>query len=286
MNVDHPSTICDSWPNINGEYVVSIYMPAIRRCREPAEPRPLQEFAPRRRSENARPEDWPTGDPENVGLRARRCWTSHELWQNLSQRPGGVRLPRRARAIGHCRSPATKFAWSASMPICCRCWRGKRTTRPTFVLAVSQNAVRLLAGHACPDRRSRRARSAGQSRARPCTTTRGKAPCRCTPASREFAGKEGVVFHGQGGEVDVAKEELTAYFREIDRAVSDFLQLRTEPLIFAGVDYLFPIYQSVNSYPHLAATASRGNPDLLTPAGDCASGPGRWWKPVDARSRS
>ena len=78
------------------------------------------------------------------------------------------------------------------------------------------------------------------------------------------AGKEGVVFHGQGGEVDVAKQELTAYFREIDRVVSDYLQMRTEPLLFAGVDYLLPIYQAVNSYPHLVPTPIAGNPDLLS----------------------
>jgi hypothetical protein len=40
------------------------------------------------------------------------------------------------------------------------------------------------------------------------------------------------------------------------------LRLRTAPLVFAGVDYLFPVYQQVNSYAHLLPNAIRGNPEL------------------------
>jgi hypothetical protein len=75
-----------------------------------------------------------------------------------------------------------------------------------------------------------------------------------------------VVFTGQGGEVDVAKDELAAYFRLIDAAVNKFLHEHTEPLVFVGVDYLFPIYRQHNHYAHLLPLHVSGNPDLLTPS--------------------
>jgi hypothetical protein len=134
---------------------------------------------------------------------------------------------------------------------------------PYFVLAVSQNAVRLLQGtHARLEEVTLPDLPTDLTTALHYDTRQGTLQMHSgTPRQ---AGKEGVVFHGQGGEVDVAKQELTSYFRQIDRAVADYLQLRTEPLIFAGVDYLFPIYQAVNSYSNLASTPIAGNPELLT----------------------
>lgn len=78
-------------------------------------------------------------------------------------------------------------------------------------------------------------------------------------------GKEGVVFTGQGGEPDVAKQEIAEFFGIIDAAVSSFLHARTEPLVFAGVDYLYPIYRKHNHYSHLLPDHIAGNPDLLSP---------------------
>ena len=44
----------------------------------------------------------------------------------------------------------------------------------------------------------------------------------------------------------------------------EYLDTRTEPLIFCGVDYLFPIYRRHNHYPRLATQHVAGNPDLAT----------------------
>ena len=85
----------------------------------------------------------------------------------------------------------------------------------------------------------------------------------------QIHGKEGLVFTGQGGEPDVAKTEIAAFFRMVDAAVLRFLHLRTEPLIFAGVDYLFPIYREHNHYANLAAQHISGDPDLLSPEALC-----------------
>jgi Bacterial archaeo-eukaryotic release factor family 3 len=86
------------------------------------------------------------------------------------------------------------------------------------------------------------------------------------PAQRGTPGKQGLVFHGQGGAPDASKQEILAFFREIDRALSDTLRQRSEPLIFVGVDYLFPIYQEANRYPHLVSESVAGNPELWSPA--------------------
>ena len=140
--------------------------------------------------------------------------------------------------------------------------------------------------HAGPDRGSRRARSTGQSRRRHCTTTpRQGNLADALGHTASSPGKEGVVFHGQGGEVDVAKQELTSFFREIDRAVGDFLQLHSEPLIFAGVDYLFPIYQVGQQLS--ASCGRRRSEAILTccPLRRWRARRGRWWKPVYAHRR-
>ena len=78
-------------------------------------------------------------------------------------------------------------------------------------------------------------------------------------------GKEGLVFTGQGGEEEVAKEEVASFFRMVDAAIGHFLHGQTEPLVFSGVDYLYPIYREHNHYPNLLPKRISGNSDLLSP---------------------
>jgi len=68
-------------------------------------------------------------------------------------------------------------------------------------------------------------------------------------------------YHGDGSFLDKAKKDLLLYFREVDRSLHALLHADRAPLVFAGVDYLFPIYREANSYPHLAARHISGNPD-------------------------
>jgi hypothetical protein len=80
-------------------------------------------------------------------------------------------------------------------------------------------------------------------------------------------GKEGRVYYGEGG-VDVQKKNLELYFREIDRALSPYLRNFGEeaPLVFGGVEYLFPIYREVATYAHLYGEPITGNFDRATTA--------------------
>jgi len=133
-----------------------------------------------------------------------------------------------------------------------------------YVLAMSQNSVRLFRGSRSgieqfdvPGLPLDLARALQYDEPEPALQAHSGQP--------QIAGKEGVVFHGQGGAVDAKKQELLAYFREVDRSLADVLRQQTDPLIFAGVDYLFPIYQSTNTYPNMLAANISGNPELWSP---------------------
>lgn len=72
------------------------------------------------------------------------------------------------------------------------------------------------------------------------------------------------VFTGQGGTADYLKPEIAEYFRAIDRALHRYLGIAGEPLVFAGVHSLLPLYQAVNTYAGLEARSIDGNPELLS----------------------
>lgn len=82
------------------------------------------------------------------------------------------------------------------------------------------------------------------------------------PAAR---GKASAVFHGQGGEADAAKSVLDSYLRLLDRAVAPHLRDSDDPLVFVGVDYLYPIFERVTGYARLAGRVA-GNPQSYTDA--------------------
>ena len=60
------------------------------------------------------------------------------------------------------------------------------------------------------------------------------------------------------------KGKIHLYFQEVDRGLRPFFRDKKEPLLFAGVDYLFPLYREINTYPHLYAQALTGNPEELS----------------------
>jgi hypothetical protein len=76
-------------------------------------------------------------------------------------------------------------------------------------------------------------------------------------------GKQGTIYHGHGVGADDVKDKLFPYFRQIDAGLRELLKGEQSPLVFAGVDYLFPIYKEANSYPHLLEEVIAGNPESL-----------------------
>jgi hypothetical protein len=51
----------------------------------------------------------------------------------------------------------------------------------------------------------------------------------------------------------------------IDGALYEKLKNQKAPLVVAGVEYLHPIYQEGNTYPHLVEQGITGNPEILKP---------------------
>lgn len=73
------------------------------------------------------------------------------------------------------------------------------------------------------------------------------------------------LFHGHGGEVDAAKQNLLPYCREVDKGITDLLKDQRAPLVLAAVDYLQAIYREASTYRNLLEEGIAGNPDERSP---------------------
>jgi len=72
------------------------------------------------------------------------------------------------------------------------------------------------------------------------------------------------VFHGQGGGKDSENTDILRFFHLVSDGVEKVLGGQTAPLVFLGVDFLFPIYKQANKYPHLMDEAIAFQPDQLS----------------------
>jgi hypothetical protein len=78
-------------------------------------------------------------------------------------------------------------------------------------------------------------------------------------------GKQGVVFHGQGGEPDSAKEELVQYVRLVAESLRPVLRASRLPLVVHAVEYAVPLVKQACAYPHTLEEVVLGNPDYFSP---------------------
>ncbi|AFZ58345.1 hypothetical protein H6G54_04250 [Anabaena cylindrica FACHB-243] len=70
--------------------------------------------------------------------------------------------------------------------------------------------------------------------------------------------------HGQGSsDREKHEEDILQFFYAIDTALHEKLREEKAPLVLAGVEYLFPIYQEANTYPHLVEESINGNPEVI-----------------------
>lgn len=81
--------------------------------------------------------------------------------------------------------------------------------------------------------------------------------------SSRGGGERRAVFHGHGSgsEGQLEKDRLLQYFQIVNKGLAPYLREDNTPLVLAGVEYLFPIYQEANTYPHLVDGVVAGNPD-------------------------
>lgn len=66
-------------------------------------------------------------------------------------------------------------------------------------------------------------------------------------------------YHEQYNVKQTDKLMLKIFFRLIDKSLINLLNRKQKPLILAGVNYLIPIYKSINSYPRLMNNYIKGN---------------------------
>ncbi len=148
-----------------------------------------------------------------------------------------------------------------------------------FVLALSQNEIRLLEG-------SRHTVDEVELRDLPVNLADA---LRYEDPERELlfhvigGGTGGrAIFHGHGVGEELEKERLGRFLRAVDRGLRSLLGGERSPLVLAGVEYATAIYRDVSSYPELAEEVIAGSPDDL-PADDLHA---RAWAILEPRFRA
>lgn len=77
-------------------------------------------------------------------------------------------------------------------------------------------------------------------------------------------GSRRAMFHGHGIS-DEAKGKILRWFHMIDEELTSLLTGEQSPIVLAGVEYLFPLYNEANTYPRLLDKGISGNPEELKP---------------------
>lgn len=78
-------------------------------------------------------------------------------------------------------------------------------------------------------------------------------------------GRRAAIFHGHGvASADDPKDYIRRYSRQINEGVSGLLRDERAPLVLAGVDYILPLYREANTYQYLLEEAITGNPEELS----------------------
>ncbi|MBI5876308.1 MAG: hypothetical protein HZB53_01555 [Chloroflexi bacterium] len=134
-----------------------------------------------------------------------------------------------------------------------------------YVLALSQNAVRLLVGshfginEVTPEHMPQGLAEALQS-------DEVEKSHQFHTISSPGAGGPFAMFHGHGEGHDDSKDRITRYFQQVNHGIHRMLHIENVPLVLAGVQYLQPMYRDVNTYTHLLPEGITGNPDDRTAA--------------------
>jgi len=128
-----------------------------------------------------------------------------------------------------------------------------------YTLAISQNAVKLLR---CTEYGSEEINLAGVTPLSKADATKFEEYERTYQRSAGTIGQGAIIFQQQSAS-DSLKNEILRYFQQVDRGLHDILKNEKAPLVFAGVEYLFPIYRQANTYQNLLPQGIAGNPQGL-----------------------
>jgi hypothetical protein len=128
-----------------------------------------------------------------------------------------------------------------------------------YLLALSQNAVKLLR---CTEYGADEIDLTGITPISKADATRFDEYERTFQQSSPGGGQSSIRFQ-QSAAGDSLKNEILRYFQQVDRGLQTILKDEKSLLVFAGVDYLFPIYRQANTYPYLLPEVIAGNPEGL-----------------------
>ena len=245
----------------DGQPKVSIYMPTYRAGREVRQNAIRYKNLLKQVVERLVDQGLAQSDVEAICAKARELETNDDWWQHQADGLAvfftrkdflSFRLPVDFKE--HC-AVGSRFHLAPIVPVL-------QDDGQYYVLAVSQNHVRLLSGSKLaiaeiePDNLPSNLRSALNIDEYMSTLQHHSAG-----AGRGDAAP--ALFHGQGGsDPDVKKQdEILQFFRRIDSALEDYFHSDRKPLVFAGVDYLFPLFQRACHYRALVDEPLTGNPD-------------------------
>lgn len=130
------------------------------------------------------------------------------------------------------------------------------------VLALSQNAVRLLRGTRWSVDEVELP-GVPRSLADALRQESPEAHLQLHTAAPPGRAQGGAIFHGHGGPGEEHKDRLRRYFRQVDAGLAEHLREHPGPLVLAGVEYLLPIYREVSASPRLLPDGVSGNPETL-----------------------
>ena len=137
-----------------------------------------------------------------------------------------------------------------------------------YVLALSQNAIRLLEGTRFSIQELNLPETVPENLAEALKYEEAENEVSFySSSSGALVGKGGrraTIFYGQGVGHDDNKDHLLRYFQQIDRGLHELLRDESAPMVLAGVEYLFPIYQQANTYAYMLHQGVPGNPDKLS----------------------
>jgi hypothetical protein len=71
------------------------------------------------------------------------------------------------------------------------------------------------------------------------------------------------MIHGHGGAVESEKERIRRWFQILKESFHSFFEQQNIPLVFAGVEYLFPVFKQVEVYKNTIHDFIEGNPDEI-----------------------
>jgi len=137
-----------------------------------------------------------------------------------------------------------------------------------YILAISQNAIRLLEGTRFSIHELELPETVPANLAEALKYEEAENEVSFYSSSSGAVvgkgGRKAAIFYGQGVGHDDSKDHLLRYFQQIDRGLHALLKDESVPLVLAGVEYLFPIYRQANTYPYLQHQGVPGNPDKLS----------------------